>query len=66
MESFYTDLLTKQFSSSVEAMSYCRKSSWRFGLIIQQDQGSEKVSQARTHNSTADNAYYEILSGNPR
>ncbi|CAO3593162.1 unnamed protein product [Absidia cylindrospora] len=40
LEPFYTDILSKKFTTSVEAIDYCRKLCARFGFTIKQEQST--------------------------
>ncbi|CAO3629540.1 unnamed protein product [Cunninghamella echinulata] len=37
LEPFYTDILSKQFSNSVESIEYCRKLCAQYGFTIKQE-----------------------------
>ncbi|KAI8338068.1 hypothetical protein BC941DRAFT_479128 [Chlamydoabsidia padenii] len=40
LDSFYADVLSKKFNSSVEAIDYCRKQCAHFGFTIKQEQST--------------------------
>ncbi|CAO3591850.1 unnamed protein product [Absidia cylindrospora] len=40
LDSFYADVLSKKFNTSVEAIDYCRKLCAQFGFTIKQEQST--------------------------